>query len=970
MEKYYILKDKHFIFIVFLVALMCGGIKGLAQVAGDFRSRANTNWNTTTTWERYNGSAWEASGVGANNPGQIPTSVSNVFIQSNDAVTLNANAACKDLNISHGNTINGNNLGTIDLATFTLSVYGKLRNYYASVGNVPGTSGVDYNVYPFAASTGKVSIEGNSRALTTTGEWSRTINNTNSGSFPLEINLNAGQTVTLGTGTGIKVSALIINTGTLDAGTNDRIDIDNGNAGLGDVTINANGTLKSGLSITNNATDFVITKSDVNRAGNFVLNGTMILSGAAPLIQFNSIVVDSLSTVEYNRVGAQSFLAGSLAGAAAFINYGNLTVSNGNTKTLVSSIATYRNFTIGANTTFALSTFNDTLKSNNQTTAYVSAIPTTAIVDQASTGRFVIERYLPAYKAWRLLATPIEIATSPTISAAWREGNVALSSTGFGTQITGPTGPFGAAAILDVATQRGSMKSYDATTNKFVVITDANATKIANKEGYFVFVRGDRGVGIAAAAAATNLRMKGKILIGDQPFVVLANKFLCFGNPYPSRIDFRTIYNAGISPSYYVWNPNPVGTIYNAGKYEVYVDYGDGNYRLGNIAGPIRNYIESGQAVFIQSITGGIATVKESDKFAGSSLVSRVGVAEGRAGVTNPTMEINLYTNDTNGQNILADALIVNFDNGFSNGMDNMDVRKISNAIDNLSIKSNATDLVLERRASLNVADTINLNLANTRVATYHFHIDPSVLSNTGLEAFLVDKFLQTETAISLTDSTNIIFDITNNTASKASNRFMIIFKQVFSTNFTTIAASRNADATVTVNWGVQNETNVNSYAVEHSNDGVNFTAIAAQAPAANNGENSQYTKVDVAATDANNWYRIKAVALAGATKYTAIAMVNALQKTEPTDIAQQAAIAPNLITDGMLHLLLKNQPAGKYNMQIINTAGQVMYKDILTVQANNGMYNINFANKESGHYQLSLINETGTKTTLPFMVK
>jgi hypothetical protein len=124
-----------------------------------------------------------------------------------------------------------------------------------------------------------------------------------------------------------------------------------------------------------------------------------------------------------------------------------------------------------------------------------------------------------------------------------------------------------------------------------------------------------------------------------------------------------------------VWNPNPVGTIYNAGKYEVYVkDIGDGNYKL-NGTGAIRNYIESGQAVFIQSITGGFVTVKESDKFGGSSLVSR-GEAQEKTGVTIPTLEINMHTTDVNGTSILADMAVVNFDDGYSNAIDNMDVKK------------------------------------------------------------------------------------------------------------------------------------------------------------------------------------------------------------------------------------------------------------------------------------------------------
>ena len=39
-----------------------------------------------------------------------------------------------------------------------------------------------------------------------------------------------------------------------------------------------------------------------------------------------------------------------------------------------------------------------------------------------------------------------------------------------------------------------------------------------------------------------------------------------------------------------------------------------------------------------------------------------------------------------------------------------------------------------------------------------------------------MDKFLQTETVVSLTDVTNIYFSVTNDAASKTADRFMIVF--------------------------------------------------------------------------------------------------------------------------------------------------------------------------------------------------
>lgn len=693
-------------------------------------------------------------------------------------------------------------------------------------------------------------------------------------------------------------------------------------------------------------------------------------SGAATLIPgsnfpsgFTNIVLDSTSTVEFYGTNQ------SIPGAAHLIKgYGNLTLIN-NTKTLISSFAMFRNLTIAPNTTMALGNFDDTLKSNNVTTAYVSAVPTNATISYGTNGGFVVERHLQAYKSWRLLATPVDIATSPTISAAWRENNAALTSTGFGTQITGPQGPGTASstAVLDVYTQRGSVKYYNAATENFIEISNANTTKIANKEGYYVFVRGDRGVPITGAAGTTNLRIKGRIRTGDQTFTVPSGKFASVGNPFPSRIDFRTIYNSSISPSYYVWNPNPSGTFYNAGKYEVYVNYGDGNYRLGNPAGPIRNFIESGQAVFIQTISGANITIKESDKFGGSSAVSR-GTETGRQGVNNPTLEINLRTRDGNGEDVLADAAVLNFDAAFSNDLDNMDVRKISNTSDNLSIKKGNVNLVLDRRAGLTATDTIFLNLSNTRISNYRFNIDPSMLAYPGLKAFMVDKFLKNETELSLSAATDYAFAITADAASRANDRFMIIFKSVSPAVFTAIKAVRNDDNTVAVTWNMSNENNIDNYSIERSLDGgVKFTAINSQMPTSNNFGSPYYTVVDATATKQEVLYRVKANNISNSSFYSDEAIA---AKVADVNTKNGISIFPNPIENGLINLYFNNQTAGKYTVSIVNSKGEQVKNEGVNVNNNAVAESININEVAAGMYRAVITNTNGKNVVISFVKK
>jgi Secretion system C-terminal sorting domain len=602
---------------------------------------------------------------------------------------------------------------------------------------------------------------------------------------------------------------------------------------------------------------------------------------------------------------------------------------------------------------------NLTLLSRDTATANFGEIVTGS--GNAIIGKVNIERYLYAKVAWRLLATPVVILGSPTVAQAWREGNSALTSNGYGTMITGPIGPYGAADNMDEYTQRWSLKAYNSASNAWVQVTNTN-TPLANTKGIAVFVIGDRGKAVSASAGTTNLRIKGEIRTGDQVFSVPAGKFESFGNPYPSRIDFKNVTKNNIVDAFTVWDPSIPG-LFNVGGYQTYVLSG-GVYKL-NGTGAIRNYIESGEAVFVQSNNAGSAgsvTVKESDKRTGSALVNRVGV-------TIPTLEINMYAKDATGADYLADGVMLNFDDAHSAAVDNMDVRKIMNTYDNVAIKNGNFNLVVERRPNLTITDTIKLNTSGLRVAPYRFEIDPSVLNNTGLDAYLKDKFLQTETPISFGAVTTVPFETTTDAASRVADRFMIVFKQAPTTSFTTISATRNADKTVTVNWGTAAERNVTNYTIEQSNDGVNFTAIGTQAAIANNGSNPTYSKQDATASKANNWYRVKANNSNGTTKYTAIAIVGAINDMAITT-APSMCIYPNPVVDGNVNLHLTNQAKGDYSVQITNATGQVIHTENVQVENNSTVHTIKIGTVAIGSYQATVTDEKVTKTTIPFIIK
>ncbi|MBK7966972.1 MAG: T9SS type A sorting domain-containing protein [Bacteroidetes bacterium] len=80
-----------------------------AAVNGDYRTKATGNWNATSTWETYNGTAWV-------NASASPTSTNNVITISNGhTVTVTANVGVDQVVIETGGILNVNNGRTVTI---------------------------------------------------------------------------------------------------------------------------------------------------------------------------------------------------------------------------------------------------------------------------------------------------------------------------------------------------------------------------------------------------------------------------------------------------------------------------------------------------------------------------------------------------------------------------------------------------------------------------------------------------------------------------------------------------------------------------------------------------------------------------------------------------------------------------------------------------------------------------------------
>ncbi|CAN5756642.1 hypothetical protein BH11BAC4_BH11BAC4_01340 [soil metagenome] len=699
-----------------------------------------------------------------------------------------------------------------------------------------------------------------------------------------------------------------------------------------------------------------------------ILVRSLALNGSATVnLGISSLTINGPITGTGNLIG---FNTSSLVlkGATGTVNFASgsnsltdLLLTDTATATLGSPLDIVSNFTVGKvtiNANAVLTTNgNLTLKSTILGSSYVAAMAGTI------TGDVTVERFIftgtvggAHAKSWQFLSTP---TTGQTIRQSWQENGT--TPAGFGTIIVGTGTGF------DITTPIPSLKFFNETGVNWTAVTNTN-NALQNKLGYMIFVRGDRTVTTSAAAAnQTTLRSKGTLFQPSNPpasVPVTANKFQTFGNPYASRIEFSKVRAAstGINDVFYVWDPTLAGS-YGLGGYQTISGVAGyiptvGTPPTGNPAtvfypaGIAAPFIESGQAVFVKGNgTGGNVNFNETVKAAGSRLVNRDPGTPGGIG-NRQFLFASLFTNT----GLIADGNIVAFENGLSNNVNENDAVKFINAGENFGIRRNDSLLAVEARNNVIETDTIFYQLQNLKQLPYQFRFAP-VNMPASLTGFLIDRFLRTSTAISITDSSFVDFTITADDASKAADRFILIFKQstVVPVKIIYIAADRNPDQSITVQWKVDNEINIDRYEIERSADGRNFIVIGQSTPLNNNGGSAAYIFKDQQPMPDDNFYRIKATGKDGQVQYSDIVKVSAIK--QPSSIT----VYPNPVVDKIINIKFTNQPPGNYMAKLTNKLGQVIYIGPLYINQRNIVKTLQPGNALStGTYQLSITAADG----------
>lgn len=524
-------------------------------------------------------------------------------------------------------------------------------------------------------------------------------------------------------------------------------------------------------------------------------SSTLNINGNLSLTE-TAVFVHNSGTVAMTGTSAQNYTA--VYPGMKFYNF-----SNNNTTDLSvnSEMSLVKELAFAANSKLNIKNGGHiTLLSGNSGTANVGIIPLNASINYTGNGKFTVERHIASgvshAKTWQFLAVPTN--GGQTINQAWQDTATSSNQSryaGYGTQLTSNIFPL--PATFDVYTSIApSIKTYDTTgSGSWAGLANTTSLPVYNKKGYMVFVRGDRTITTSNATAnETILRSSGRIFhpVSNVPPVtnIGANKFESIGNPYASAINFSNdagvLKSSNVQKVFYVWDPK-LGGSYGYGAYQTftkgvgadndyYVSPGGGSYGPG---GSVNNSIQSGQAFFVRTFGGsGSISFNENAKLNSSAPVFRSGFSN-----RSRTMKLrnNLYFN-SNGVAVLADGVLSEFSRMLSADIDEMDVIKISNSSENLSVSTLGYDLAVERRAEIRQYDTIFYKLKQLKQQPYMFEFISTGLYRPGLQGFVEDLYLGTRTVLGLSDTTRIYFTISNDPGSNAANRFRIVFRQLSST--------------------------------------------------------------------------------------------------------------------------------------------------------------------------------------------
>lgn len=543
------------------------------------------------------------------------------------------------------------------------------------------------------------------------------------------------------------------------------------------------------------------------------------------------------------------------------------------------------------------------------------------------------ERYFPARRAYRLFspaATSIfdvhnnwmEDMDFQTTTGYPYPSGTSFNAAGRGIQITGLGG--NANGFDETATNNPSLFKFNYVAQNWdAVTTTTDASAVKAGDPYRIMIRGDRGTDLnnnAAIPTPTVITTIGQPYVGvmDSSLTLNALDWVLIGNPYQSIIDGVAFAASAqnVTPYYYAWDPT-VGT---RGAYVTYDFYGGSNNFPGS---EINQYIQPGQAVFLQADLTGVSSLKieESMKVKPETVTPTI-TNVFKPAVTYPTISFSLNYSDSLANNAPAmDGMRLILDNSFSNTIDRNDARKLSNLDETIALNEVGILLSIEKRGLITSTTEIPLSITQYKRQQYTLRINWSNPVDNGVQASIKDNYTNTTTPIHFSTNTDYSFTVDNSiAASKAADRFALIFVPTAALPVSGLTLGGIAsDKQVKLTFTALNEREMSGYAIEHSADGIRFTTIGHQQPSNGTQASVSYSFVHNQPITGTNYYRIKGSSVNGQVQYSNISVVKFGNNTA------NISVVPNPVEANRMQLQVNHLKKGSYNVTVSDVIGRVI---------------------------------------------
>ncbi len=656
------------------------------------------------------------------------------------------------------------------------------------------------------------------------------------------------------------------------------------------------------------------------------------------------------STVDYNGAGAQTIVPFT-AGLSTGSTYHNLRLSNSGVKSLSGSTDVEGALELNNTITLSLGDHFLNLKSTATQTARVAPVAAGVNINYGN-GRFVVERYFPGRRAWRIITAPVTASATRSVFNSWQVGgNQTLP--GVGTYVTGPN-PSSTNGLDASPLNNFSLRRFNPVTSIWEGVSDTKSSLIANTGGvsgvpdnigYFIFVRGDRTPANVDAfnqfgtVNETTLSDTGFIQHQDYTFNCNpdagTHRYTVIGNPYASPVDFDLVTLENVANRFHAWDPklNAVGG---------YVVVDRDLNTITPSSSTQTKVIQSKQAVLVETI-GATPKVKffESSKSSANNLTLFRPINRRQL----PSLNTNLYILNSDGSATPADGNLAQFDPAFSAGEDAYDVVRFTNINETFGISNGSNLFIVDRRPPLKRGDTLQYNLRRTRRLQYRLQLEAERMSQGGLQAYLEDRYLKTSTPLNMEGVTRYDFEVNAESASAAADRFYLIFRRAV--RFTHIQATGLA-TDVVLNWQLENESAIRQFEVERAVAGGDFEPVATVSHKA--GQSPVWTYTDAGLQPGTYTYRVKGMTYTGVTELT--------DAVEVKIAAVRAGITvyPNPVTGQSLGLQLGHMAAGLYQVRLLGDNGQQYLQQPLLHDGGNGRKQVALpARMAAGTYKLEV---------------